>query len=479
MALSLLERLQQRIHGVPSWPPPELSEWWDRVQDYRRRYDADRADLIRYAVDLNRTANGRSIFTPAPIAREMGSFSAAMLFSGEPQLTYDDDQDLLDEIVAGNAVFARFHSAATRIAIEGRGALRVHMDESVSDVPQIHYIPEDMVIWDERHGDIVIGGAVIIERKPEPQRDLVYRLVEEHEVGHITRTLYEGAASRLGSPVSLDKVVEFADLEENVDTGLDEPTLYRWNNKPGGESDLAGLEALLDRYDEGWSILFDKLRKSTPVSFADSELFDDNGRADLGGIIPLRRGNLSRAMGDEPKNMVETVQPELQAAETIAVLDRMRQEIFMDAGYSLSSYGLDVNGTADSGTALRLKQTRTIQTANAKAWEATEAMKNALACAMCWQDGGSKVKDYRPEVKLADPMPRDEQEEAQVAALWSSQEAISLEEMIRTRRPEWNDKAVEEEAKRIRADTQPPTPTQPAINLNGFGAPETNGAESG
>jgi hypothetical protein len=465
---SILERLQRRIHGFPSWPPPDIAGHWEKVQGYRRRFDAQRDELVMYAIDLNRTANGRSIFTPAPLARELGQFSSAMLFSSEPAITFEDDADLLDEVMGGNAIMARAIAAAARIAIEGRGAWRVHLDESVSDVPQIHYVPEDQVIWEERHGDIVIGGGVVIERRPTPGRDLVYRLVEEHEVGKITRTLYQGAETRLGDVVALDTVAEFAGLDEVLDTDLDAPTLFRWNNKPGGESDLAGLEALLDRYDEGWSLLVDKMRKSVPVSFADASLFDDKGQVDLSGVIPIRRGNLARAMGDEPSRWAETVQPDLQAEAHIAVLNRLREEIFADAGYSLASYGLDVAGTADSGTALRLKQARTIQTKNAKEWEATEALKNALACAMCWHDKGTAVKDYRPEIKLADAMPRDEREIAQTVTQYHAAEAISLEEMIRARRPDWDDEAVEEEAERIRGEKPQSTVPQlpPLGNLN-------------
>lgn len=468
MALTLLERLQARIHGSPTWPPAEIAEHWERIKGYRRRFDSRREDLIAYAVDLNRTANGRSIFTPVPLAREIGSFSAAMLYSSPPEITYEADQDLADEIRQGNALEARLHSAAARIALEGRGALRVHKDESVSDVVQIHYVPEDMVLWEERHGDIVIGGGVVMERRPFAARDVVYRLLEEHEVGRITRTLYLGAETRLGSEVSLDKLPEFADLDDVLDTGMDAPTLYRWNNKPGGESDLAGLETLLDRYDEGWSLLVDKMRKSVPVSFAPASLFDEKGQVDLGGVIPLRQGRMRDLEGDDPSKQFGTVQPDLQADEHLAILDKMRETILQYAGYSLSSYGLEVSGTADSGTALTLKQARTIQTKNAKEWEAREAAANALAAAMCWQDNGRDVSKYRPEIKLADAMPRDEAEIAKTAALWKTNGAISLEEMVRIRRPDWDEDAVQEELGRIRSEA-PAQPAQP-IGRRRFGA---------
>lgn len=474
MALNLLEKLQSAIYGQYTWPPPDINPHWEKVRDYRRRYtglDEEGYSNIRYATSISRLANGRDIYTPAALTREIGHFSAAMLFSSVPSITFEDNPDLLDSVLENNTIESRAIEAAARIAIEGRGAWRVHWDEEIADVPLIHYVPEDQVLWEERYGDVVLGGAVVVERRPDRAKTIVYRLIEIHSIGSIDLTLYRGTNSSLGNQVDLGELEEFATLEEHIDTGLDSPTLYRWNNKPGGESDLAGIEGMLDRYDEGWSYLVDKMQKSVPVSFAPASLFDDKGSVDLSGVIPLRQGRVRELEGEDPSRQFGTVQPDLQAQEHIEILDRMRQEILMDAGYALTSYGIEQQGTATSGTALRLMQSRTIQTKNAKEWEATEALTNALACAMCWADSGSTVKDYRPEVKLADAMPRDETEVAATSAAWDSQGAISLEEKVRQRRPDWDDDAVQKEVKSIKAENPAPAPGVPQLDL-GFGRSE-------
>jgi len=96
---------------------------------------------------------------------------------------------------------------------------------------------------------------------------------------------------------------------------------------------------------------------------------------------------------------------------------------------------------------------------------------------MAWQDGKGaprEVANYRADIKLGDGMPRDPLEDAQEAQIWG--DAISLEEKVRIRRPEWSDKQVDEEIARIKAQQAaraPSVPNIPTLNLDGLA--QTNG----
>ena len=125
-----------------------------------------------------------------------------MLFSAEPEITFEKDEDLLEDILDTNGLAARLIAMAAMVAAQGRGGLRIINDESVSEFPLITHVHEDEVIWDERHGGFVVGGAVIIERQFSTASGLqqdVYRLVEEHERGGVTRKLYRGFSSQIGT----------------------------------------------------------------------------------------------------------------------------------------------------------------------------------------------------------------------------------------------------------------------------------------
>jgi hypothetical protein len=73
---------------------------------------------------------------------------------------------------------------------------------------------------------------------------------------------------------------------------------------------------------------------------------------------------------------------------------------------------------------------------------------------MAWEDRGRKVADYRTEIELGDGLPRDTMEDAQEATQWNSTGSISLEDLVRMRRPDYDDEAVQEELERIQAQKQ-------------------------
>ena len=80
------------------------------------------------------------------------------------------------------------------------------------------------------------------------------------------------------------------------------------------------------------------------------------------------------------------------------------------AGYSLASWGLGEGGRADSGRALKLRQSRTLLTLAAKSRQAEGAISEALSIALEMVTGGVNPVS----VELGDGMPRDELEEAQL-----------------------------------------------------------------
>ena len=460
---SLLERLVNplaRAEAVRTWPPSQdIADGWERAEDWLRRYKNDREDRLAYAPEFSRSAYGRSIYTPLAVAREVCNFSAEMLFSAEPEITFENDEDLLGDILDTNGLSARLIAMAAMVAAQGRGGLRIITDENVSEFPLITHVHEDEVIWDERHGGFVVGGAVIIERQFSTASGLqqdVYRLVEEHEKGGVTRKLYRGTSSQIGNPIAIDTLDEFAGLPEEEPTGLDVPTLISWDNVSGGYSDLAGAEAVLDRIDAEVSYGAEKSQKSRPLSMAPAELFTEDGRFDFPGVVPIRASRLTELGDDDMGKRFGTIQPDFTANEVIAWVDFLIDACLMNMGYSKASYGRDEGGSADSGKALKMRQSRTLLKKAGKDRMASEAIRNALAVAMALEDGGSKVADYRPEVKLGDGLPRDGLEEAQEVQAWDAAGAISQEEKIRTRRPDWDEKKIDEEVEAIKGAQEKP-----------------------
>lgn len=458
---SMLESFQQAAHGAPTWPPRDVKERWAKIEGWRRYYQNDPGAMLQHAPAFNRSDEGRDIFTPVALAREVCRYSADLMFSAEPVITFENDEQLLERVMEANGLEADIIGIAEYIAAEGRGGLRVIKDTDISEIPLITHVHEDQIIWNERHGRFVLGGTIVITRVEDANQRIIYRLLEEHTAGKIERRLYKGNSYLLGKEVALNTLPEFKDLIAEEETGLDQPTLIRWDNVSGGKSDLDGQEALLDKINEEFSRGMDKSRKSTPVTFAARELADEAGSFDLWGIYLTGTGNLAQSLGEDPAKTVETVQPDFGSNEVISWVDFLIDSALLFMGYSKASYGRDQGGSADSGKALRLRQARTLLKKAGKDRMAIRALEQAYAVAMAWEAGSGTVKDYMPDVKLGDGLPRDETEAAQDTLVWTQAGAASLEEKIKARRPDWDQEAVDAEMQRIEADPQ----TQPTQRL--------------
>jgi hypothetical protein len=451
-----METFQEVTFGSPNWPPASVKERWEKIEEFKRYQENDRAKLLPYATVFSRSLEGRDLFTPVGLAQEVCRLSADLLFSAQPVITHETETDLLERITDASApLLSSLVDIAEKVAAEGRGGLRVVRDSDISDEPIITHVCEDQIIWNERHGHYVLGGTVVVEKKPDPKGQEVVRLLEQHSKGKIERALFRGTNQNLGQKIPLASHPDFKDLPDMEITRLDVPTLIRWDNVSGGRSDLQGQIPLLDKINEEYSRGIDKSRKSTPTTFAARELADEGGNIDLWGIILTGVGNMTSSLGEDPAKTVETVQPDFKSAEIIAWLDFLIDSALLFMGYSKASYGRDAGGSADSGKALRLRQSRTLLKKAGKDRNAIEAISEALGVAMAWSAGKSTVEDFGPDIKLGDGLPRDETEEAAEAVQWTNSGAISLEELIRMRRPDWDQEQIDEEIDRIENGPQP------------------------
>lgn len=472
--MSVLDRLydlmpafRARVTQGNTWPPQAVAPDWLEIEGYRRRYKNDRAEILQHTPEINRNQHRAELFTPVPLARDIARISSQLLFSETPQFVEEKQQEDLDELVRENMLPSMLADAGERVAVEGYGALRiVRDDETLPGIPIITYVPGDQVIWDIRHGRFVRGGIAVTTRSEERVGDRrVWRLLEHHEPGRVTRELYEGRDTQLGRKVKLGDYKEFEGLADEEETLPGVVTLVRWANTPNATSDIAGLDALLDSVNEGVTIGRDKMRKSVPKVFADRSLADERGNVDLEGVILTGGSNISQPLGESAVKTVETSQPGLEAEAHIAYIRHIVDMTLEQAGYSRATWGRDEGGSADSGKALKLRQTRTLMTRSGKESMAKDSIQKATAIALAWMRGG-KPADYTIEVSLGDGLPDDTFETAQEIAVLTGAEAISTEEKVRMRHPDKDDEAVEEEAKKIREENSGPQQRVPELDVN-------------
>lgn len=482
----LLNRVRARVVGN-DWPPAKLRQHWEEIEVYQARYRNDAGLLLPYNDQYSASSYERQgQFTPIPWTRELARFSSALLFSEPPDIALEAYQDSLDELLAANGSEAFWQDTAETIAVEGRGGLRVIWDDEVDPVnPLITHVSERDLIWNVRHGRFVKGGIVVIEAESDNDLD-TYRMLEAHEPGFIRREVYVGKDHYLGRKVDVNSdslPAQLQGFEETEETGLDVSTLVRWDNVPGGRSDIYAIEILLDRRDETESLMLEKARKSRPWIFAARKLAAENGTVDISNLIFMQESEAAKYLDDSKGagRFVEHIQPALQSAEHIAYLDHLDEQIITKAGYSPTSWGRGDTGSGLSGTALKLMQNRTLLTRSAKERMAREAMTTAIAVALARKEGGSDISEYRPEIAFGDGLPRDEVELSQVIATLKGAEAISTEQAVKTFYPEWDHSMVQEETKRIEDQGEASAQRSPLSRVLGdapFGLsqpPERNG----
>ena len=459
--MSLLDTLTRGYDAAARrpqpWPPPAVKKEWDRVKDFRDRYENDRAKMINSHPSLEMQVEMRETFIPVPLPREICKMSSSLLFSTSPSVTSTEFKDELKELILVSDFGAFCIEGGVNAACEGRTGIRILRDPVVSPHPLLTHVAGDQVVWDIRHGDFIVGGVVVAESEVTTDKGsrLKYRLFEEHTPGWVRRELYvSDNGNMLGRRVPLNTLPEYANLEDSVATGLDKATLIPWDNIPGAESDLFGLGSMFDELNEAETWLLDAARKGVPRLFVDRSLLDEGGRANgINGIIPIGRGSIAPAFGADPSKMVITSKPEFNASAHILFMAHTFQMIVTMAGYSPLTWGIQgqtANVTREvSGYAMKLAQLRTLLTRSAKEHMALQSLGWALAIALAWDLGESDCQKFLPTIELGDGLPSDPLDGAQEVQFLRQAAAASTPTLVGIIHPTWDDARIQVECDRI------------------------------
>ena len=355
--------------------------------------------------------------------------------------------------------------AGDNVAAEGSGALRLLRDDHISrQFPLLTYEPADRVIWATAHGRFNTGGVVVVER--EGEGGVRWRLLEYHGPGEVRRALFKGGISRLGERVGLDSgPLEFRELRDQVRTGVDKPTLIKWENVPGGHSDITGLDSLLNAADDAETIGRKKARASKPLTFVHRKLADKTGNADLDQAIIVGDGGMSPV--ESPDELARTVQGKMEADDHRVYADHLREMAVTLAGYSLASWGFGDGGRADSGRALKLRQVRTLLTRSGKERMAREAISEAAGIALAMMLNRPAVEPLKPEIAFGDGSPVDKTEQAAELSALRDAGLISTRQALRELYPSWDENRVEAELAEIKAEDPGRDPIRELLNNGG------------
>lgn len=415
-----------------------------------------------------------------PVAADIAATSADLLFGEELQVRIPEAHEqnagadakaaedrlrlLTDKIGLTNTLL----EGAEVCAAIGGVFLRPGWDQELADHPMLDVI----------HGDAAVGewrGSYLLAATfwKEIARDgnAVWRHLERHEPGLILNGLYVGSTTHLGTRVSLDRHPETKGLEEEIrlPAELGQRLLVRyvpnvrpnrkWRGLPIGRADYAQLEGLMDALDETYTSWMRDIRLGQARIIVAEDALQRRGRgegayfdADQEVFTPIAMEPSAKASGAP----IEAVQFQIRTAEHLETALNLFERIVTSAGYSPQSFGLHIDGAAESGTALRVREGKTLKTRGRKARFWTPAIEDVLEIMLAIDRhilGNREAEVFRPSVDVADVIVNNPIEVAQSVGLFRSAQAMSIETAVRMAQPDLDEAGRQAEVARIQDES--------------------------
>ena len=324
----------------------------------------------------------------------------------------------------------------------------------------------------------------------------IWRLQETYTAdGHIKAELFRGTTVELGDAQPLTAIPETEDISPDANSGTGMmlafyvPNMLPNRNRPHsrfGRSDFDSLYGLMDALDEAYSAMQRETRMTKTTVIVPAEYLAKR-QSIFGPGSPYAKGdqwvytNNSGAFtaldidGGLNTNPITVVNPEMRADSRIAVCDDLIKRIFAVAGYAPQSAGIDIQGSAESGTALSVRERKTIRTSETKKTHWWHAV-NDIIRAMLKLDSVVFRSGVDPNAEFSVELPSNTQPDiGQLAEILEQLEragAVSVETKVAILHPDWDEEKRAKEVALIRKDHGGDAQGNLNNILNGNNAPE-------
>lgn len=501
------------------WPPPEHQPFYNEYAEHGAWYSGNAGDLANFytteetKVEERRlfwsrrstTTSRRRLQLHVPIAGDIASTSADMLFSEPPTISFDNEdessKERLDWLIARTGLHNTLLEGAEIAAALGGVYLRPVWDKTVADHPLLTVIHADAAVPEFKWG-VLQAVTFWREVQADQSRSEVWRHLERHEKGRIFHGLYEGNRDELGVATELQAHPATEDLvsdEMTKDGAIPTPGVeglvvrYVPNVRPNrrhrgaemGRSDYQGLEATMDALDEAYTswmrdIRLAKARLVVPEEY----LKRDTTRKGQGAAFDVEQeiyAPLNAPLTDpEGKQFAPTlIQPAIRFEEHKQTCLELLDRIVTGAGYSPQSFGLKIENRAESGKALRIRDKKSFTTQAKKQRYWKPAVEDVLEIMMILdqQVFGSKVTPVRPNLEFSDSVSADPRDSAEAVELMHRANAASVETKVKMLHPEWSETQVDEEVSRLTAEQGMNVPDPTTVRPPGADDEDEDGAQ--
>lgn len=469
------------------WPPvTTIPSWWAHLDECEAWYSGDPNRIEKYysargdATHTSRfwrgIADNDERAMHMPLAGDIAAVSAALLFSEAVKVTPNKEAGTeaaadtwRKEFWDAAGMDAMLTEAAEMAAALSGCYLKLDADPETRKTPIVMPVRPSSVLPVFANGQL--REATFWQAVRRDDNGKVWYLFEERKRNAralaITYAAFESTDGQ-----TLTTRVDLAGVEEIRAMGINEETVElnmpeglgvvyvpnRLPNRlapgnPQGNADYSNAFTLLDALDEAWTSWWRDIRLGMGRLMVSKELMTSLQKFDPFKSVFLQIDIAAVLAGKDSTNLIQEVQFELRTEEHAQACSDLVREIVSRAGYAPQSFGMDVEGQAESGTALRIRERKSLMTRNRKGRYWCCAIARLLYEAQLMQRAAlaGTFTAGKFDVEMEDSVVPDLSEMATTIKDLSMAQAISQELAVKMLHPDWNDEDVRQEVERIQS----------------------------
>ena len=465
---------------------------WEKIKSYRENnYDSLAALYSGDEEQLKLTAEPGSFWQRkngtcrihVPLASDIAATSANLMFSMEPTYVVvhggkedseSKGQKRLEELIAKNLVASKLNEGAETCAALGDVYLKLRWNS------KINYPLLDVVQPDQAWPEYLLGECRCIHFftiiASDADRDRYVRAYECYSRGKIITKLFDGKFGDLGIEMSKEATQEFG-FEPETNPPIDDllavhiPNIRpnrKYRSSMFGRSDLDGLRDMFDSLDETYTswmrdIRLAKARMIVPAEYLRKhkvpegmeQALESYGTwefdADVEAYVAMDINTDGLT-----NNGITLSQFDIRAQEHSFTCIQTIQSILQYAGYSPNSFGMNTEGAAASGYALKVRERKSAITKNKKLTYWQSPLEQILTSMIhldhaLYPQAGSDSADT-VSVAFADTMGADATMLAETVQMLHTAQSASVRTRVRMMHPDWGEQQVNEEVDTIKKE---------------------------
>ena len=460
---------------------------WELLQSHNRQYyQMFSAAYSGNPRDLRMTARPKSFWrrpskqkVHVPIAADIAATSSDLLFGEEPQISAVDAQEMpmeqvqrrFESISRATNLHALLCEAAESCSALGDVYLKIMWDIHHAGFPQIRVVQGDSAYPEYRMGRL---QAIHVFTEIETgSQSSVLRTHEVYEPGAILTGLYRGSADSLGLRMEDEQL-----LEMGIEPACPVPSglmlaAHIPNIRPNrmfrgsymGRSDFDNLRDLMDALDEAYSSWIRDIRLGKARLLVPAEYLRRTGEDLFGGGRSVPTFEFDEDVEtlvaldvdtDRGGNTITPSQFAIRADDHAKTCQDIVTKIVSGAGYAPQTFGINIEGMAQSGTALRIREKKSYSTTGKKQAYWQDSLEMLLTALMhldaaLYPDAGSDPGVHM-HVRFPTIFTSDLPTMASSLSMLTGAQAMSTEVKVQMLHPDWTQDQVLCEVQRIQRE---------------------------